>query len=186
MPRTFSIRASALDRRLRSARHVLARLAVIITTLSLVGSTAAAISPAQAAAVASTQALARDATTATSERRRFESAAAYYAAVTSPAESLSFEWDSDTGVPTRFDWLHGGVLWYLNGSTPGHITRESPNVNYYDVDIRVGPAGFEHAPRTIKGKLTVNAERPNGATFAAILEGSGSRWFVADGTLTAP
>jgi hypothetical protein len=118
-------------------------------------------------------------------KRQFETETAHYATVTSPAETLSFEWDADTGVPSRFDWLHGGVAWYLDKSTPGRITRENPNVNYYDLDIRITTAGFEETPKTLKGKLTVNVvQRPDGATFASILEGTGSAWLVANGTLS--
>jgi hypothetical protein len=117
-------------------------------------------------------------------KRQFTSETARYATVTSPEEALSFAWDADTGVPSRFDWLTGGVAWYLDKNTPGRIVRENPNVNYYDVDIRVTTAGFEKTPNTLKGKLTVNVvQRPDGATFAAILEGTGSAWLVADGTL---
>jgi hypothetical protein len=34
-------------------------------------------------------------------KRQFQSETAHYATVTSPEESLSVEWDADTGVPSR-------------------------------------------------------------------------------------
>jgi len=115
---------------------------------------------------------------------QFKSETAHYATVTSPQEALSFEWDVDTGAPSKFEWLHGGVAWYLHQDTPGRITRENPNVNYYDVDLHVTTEGHHETPNALKGKLTVHVvKRPDGATFAAILEGTGSAWFVADGTL---
>jgi hypothetical protein len=118
-------------------------------------------------------------------KRQFKSEAAHYATVESPEESLSFEWDSDTGVPSQFRWLHGGVIWYLHENSPGRITRENPNVNYYDVDLHVTTDGHEETPNALKGKITVDVPAgPERATFAAILEGTGSAWFVADGILT--
>jgi hypothetical protein len=171
MPQTFaaSVRGRASDAGPK-LRRVIATLAVA-TTLPLVGSTAATGTASAASATAT--------------KRQFTSGTAHYATVTSPAESLSFAWDADTGVPSRFDWLHGGVAWYLHPDTPGRITRENPNVNYYDLDIRVTTAGFEASPNTLKGKLTVNVvARPDGATFAGVLEGTGSSWLVATGTLT--
>jgi hypothetical protein len=117
-------------------------------------------------------------------KRQFKSETAHYATVTGPEETLSFEWDADTAAPSKFEWLHGGVAWFLHKSTPGRITRENPNINYYDVDLRVTTAGHEKTPNTLKGKLTVDVVvRPDGATFAAILEGTGTAWLVADGTL---
>ncbi len=116
-------------------------------------------------------------------KRQFKTEAAYYATVTSPEETLRFEWDSETGAPSQFEWLHGGVTWHLDKDAPGRITRENPNVNYYDVDLHVSD-GQHEPPNALKGKLTVDVMRPNGATFAAILEGTGTAWFVADGTLT--
>jgi len=115
-------------------------------------------------------------------KRQFKSETAYYATVTSPPEALSFEWDNDTGVPSRFEWLHGGVAWYLYRA-PGNVTQE--NAYYYDVDLRITTDGFEDTAYSLKGKLTIDAVRADGATFAAIYEGTGTAWFVADGTLTA-
>jgi hypothetical protein len=117
-------------------------------------------------------------------KRQFTSETVHYATVTSPEESLSFEWDADTGVPSQFEWLTGGVAWYLHMDTPGRITPENPNVNYYDVDLHVTTDGHHETPNALKGKLTVDVvARPDGATFAAILEGTGTAWLVADGTL---
>ncbi|MEU4626727.1 hypothetical protein AB0G04_42940 [Actinoplanes sp. NPDC023801] len=165
----------------------------VVATLSLAGP-GAAIGSAHATAgppgagLASLSASTVDRTTVTSKietTRQFSSEGAYYASVASPAETLSFTWDVETGVPSRFYWLHGGVPWYLHETTPGRITRENPNVNYYDLDIRVTTAAFPESPRTLKGKLTINViPQSDGATFAAILEGSGSAWLVANGTLT--
>ena len=192
-----------------SARRALARMAVV-TVLSLVGS-GAAIGTAHASVVPAVAATSfgpyqfkndysqlcmnvAGSPTAnggrtrqhrgTAMKRQFTSETAHYATVTSPEETLSFAWDADTGVPSRFDWLTGGVAWYLDKSTPGRIVRENPNVNYYDVDLHVTTAGYEKTPNALKGKLTVNVvKRADGATFAAILEGTGSAWLVAEGTL---
>jgi hypothetical protein len=117
---------------------------------------------------------------------QFKSEIAHYATVTSPEETLSFEWDADTGAPSRFEWLHGGVTWFLHENTPGRVTRENPNVNYYDVDLHVTTEGHQETPNALKGKLTIDVVvHPDGATFAAILEGTGTAWLVADGTLTS-
>jgi hypothetical protein len=87
-------------------------------------------------------------------KRQFQSETAHYATVTSPEEPLSFEWDPDTGPPSQFDWLTGGIAWYLHRDPPGRITRENPNVNYYDVDLHVTTDGFNETPNALKGKLT--------------------------------
>lgn len=116
---------------------------------------------------------------------QFETQAAHYATVTSPGETVRFEWDADTGAPSQFEWLHGEAVWYLHPDTPGSITRENPNVKYYDVDLLVTTEGHHATPNALKGKITVDVPAgPDAATFAAIMEGTGSAWFVADGTLT--
>ncbi|MEU4564694.1 hypothetical protein AB0F72_40450 [Actinoplanes sp. NPDC023936] len=118
-------------------------------------------------------------------RYKFESVTAHYANVASPAEKLLFEWDPDTGMPSRLEWLHGGVPWYLHNE-PGQITKENPNLRYFDVDLRVTTAKHEEVERALKGKLTCNVNGPpHAAVFAAILEGTGSSWLVAEGTLVS-
>ncbi|MBF2085677.1 hypothetical protein [Thermoleptolyngbya sp. C42_A2020_037] len=119
----------------------------------------------------------------TSTIARFESKEAYYASFPSPPEILIFEWDTETGKPIRLEWQHGGAVWFLYHA-PGQITRETPDFNYYDVNLRMTTTGYEHAAYGLKGKLTVDAHRPSGATFAGIYEGTGTAWFVADGFLT--
>lgn len=114
----------------------------------------------------------------------FYSATAHYANGSSPEEILSFAWDRNTGKPQYLKWVHGSAVWFLNKNTLGQITTEPVDVNYYDVNLRITTAGYETVPYPLKGKLTVNATRPSGATFAAILEGTGTAWLVADGTLT--
>ncbi|WP_433788676.1 hypothetical protein [Actinoplanes sp. CA-252034] len=112
---------------------------------------------------------------------------AHYESVASPAESLNFEWDDATGTLSQFKWVHGGVPWHLHKESPGQITTENPNVNYYDVDLNVTTDQFETDPNALKGKITVNKSAPpDGAVFAGILEGTGSAWLVAKGTLTPP
>jgi hypothetical protein len=114
-------------------------------------------------------------------KRQFKSETAHYATVTSPAETFSFEWDADTGAPSRLDWLHGGVAWYLY-KTPGSVTKQKGH--YWEVDLHITTDGYQETAYSLKGKLTIDATRPDGATFAAIYEGTGTAWFVADGTLT--
>lgn len=113
---------------------------------------------------------------------RFTSNDAYYASVSSPAESLSFEWDDVTGIPTSLIWVNEGNVWFLH-SDPGSITPEVPGSNYYEVNLRITTAGYEDTAYPLKGKLTIDVERPSGATFAAIFEGTSTSWLVADGTL---
>lgn len=117
-------------------------------------------------------------------RRQFQTEAAHYATVTSPEETIGFEWDEDTGVPSQFEWLHGGVAWYLHENAPGNITKESAHSYYYEVDLGITTASHHETAYALKGKLTVDAVRADGATFAGILEGTGTAWLVADGTLT--
>lgn len=115
---------------------------------------------------------------------KFTTDEAYYASFPSPAEQLTIEWNTETGQPIRLEWVHGSAVWFLHPKTPGSITREMPDFNYYDVNLRMTTAGYEETAYGLKGKLTVDAHRPSGATFAAIYEGTGTAWFVADGTLT--
>jgi hypothetical protein len=116
---------------------------------------------------------------------RFETQEAYYASFPSPAESLTFEWDTETGIPNRFEWVHGGVLWFLFSNDSGQITGAgAPESPHYDIDLRIlTVASDPNYPNTLQGKLTVASQRPSGVTFAATLEGTGSHWLVADGTL---
>jgi hypothetical protein len=92
--------------------------------------------------------------------------------------------DEDTGAPSQFEWLNDGVAWYLHETTPGNITKESPYSYYYEVNLGITTATEHATSYPLKGKLTVNAMRADGATFAAIQEGTGTAWLVADGTLT--
>jgi hypothetical protein len=110
----------------------------------------------------------------------FQSDATYYASVSNPAERLVFSWDCQTGIPTKLEWMHGDVLWRLHVD-PGQITQQG---YYYDIDLRITTAAYQETPYSLKGKLTLTVARSSGGTFAAILEGTGMSWLVADGALT--
>ena len=110
----------------------------------------------------------------------FQSDATYYASVANPAESLAFSWDCATGRPAKLEWMHGDALWYLH-TDRGQITQQG---YYYDIDLRITSAAHQETAYSLKGKLTLTVARPSGGTFAAILEGTGTAWLVADGALT--
>jgi hypothetical protein len=110
----------------------------------------------------------------------FQSDATYYASVSNPAETLLFSWDCKTGIPAKLEWMHGDVLWRLHVD-PGQITQQG---YYYDIDLRITTDGYQETAYSLKGKLTLTVARPSGGTFAAILEGAGTAWLVADGALT--
>jgi hypothetical protein len=112
---------------------------------------------------------------------RFESNEAFYANAASPAEVLSFEWDTDTGIPKQLDWAHPTP--YFLHTDPGRITEEGPSgTSYYDVDLQITARGFEDTPYPLKGKLIIKDQLPK-VTFAAVLKQNSSAWLVADGTL---
>ena len=109
----------------------------------------------------------------------FQSDATYYASALSLAETLAFSWDCATGIPAKLEWSHGDALWYLY-TDPGQITQQG---YYYDIDLRITTDGYQETAYSLKGKLTLTVARPSGGTLAAILEGTGTAWLVADGTL---
>ncbi len=111
---------------------------------------------------------------------KFTTDEAYYASFPSPPERLTIEWDTEAGKPIHLEWVHGSAVLFLYPNTPGCIMRETPDINYYDVNLRMTTAGYEETAYSLKGKLTVDAHRPSGATFAGIYEGTGTAWFVAD------
>jgi hypothetical protein len=119
----------------------------------------------------------------------FESTKAYYANFPSlPEDKLLIVWDSETGILTQFQLLHGSsqVEWFLSGTEPSVITQEG---NYFDVNLRINLPEYEKAnepPHVLKGKIMVNSLslNPPGGVFAAIWEGTGAAWYVADGKLT--
>lgn len=113
----------------------------------------------------------------------FQTEEAYYASVASPAEPLSFQWNTGTGQVINASWLHGSVEWFSFAADPGSVTV-TPEGGYYNlIDIGITTAGYETTRYSIKGYIATNIALPN-VTFAGVFEGTGTDWFVAHGTLT--
>ena len=118
----------------------------------------------------------------------FKSDHAHYAYPTSPPEYILMKWDSETGALTKFELLHGleKAPWILSSAEPSIVTQDG---NYHVVNLRITTKEYDEAgepPNSLKGYIMVNAPSPidGAAVFAAIWEGSGAAWYVADGTLT--
>ena len=116
----------------------------------------------------------------------FTSEKARYAYHSNPDEHLHFIWDSETGTPKELKWYRAADIdpheWYLFESDPGSITPEG---NFFNIDLRITSDPHPHQPFALKGKLMRSTGySQDGATFGAVLEGTGTAWWlVADGTL---
>jgi hypothetical protein len=122
---------------------------------------------------------------------KFTSKETFFSNVLSLAETLTFRWDVETGMPEYLEWAHSDPYFLYGKGDPGQITREMTDVNYFEVNLRVTSKSQidtdAQFPHPLKGKLTMDKGEnspPNWATFAAIWEGTGTDWLVAKGTLT--
>jgi hypothetical protein len=93
-------------------------------------------------------------------------------------------WHTNIGANIHLKWTQGGIRWSLcKDGYPSRVIPEAPGSYHYDIDLRITTQRDRETAFNLKGKLTVDAHRPSGATMATICERNSADWVVANGIL---
>lgn len=119
----------------------------------------------------------------------YTAANAYYADIAVAPGKLEIQWNKSTGAMTSFYWddhWQGSEIW-VEAPAPPSSVKQYENLPYYAVNIWIKTGATNPLyPDRITGYIgPKNVTVPgNNVTFAAIVEGTGTAWIVAQGTLT--
>jgi hypothetical protein len=120
----------------------------------------------------------------------FTANASYYANIATPPGKLEIQWNKSTGAMTSFYWDDKfddkNTIWVESPAPPSSV-KQYEGIYYYAVNIWINATPPNPNPDRITGYIAPakNLTTPgNNLTFAAIVEGTGTAWIAAQGTLT--